>query len=264
LVILTTITQPLAAFERDPAGYERILLPVIFNIPIPGLHGSQWETALWVRNTSGFPAHVFQSECTFFCTCAMIECYPESNVSRPGLTYRSSIASDFHRHNPGAFMYVNRTAAPDVAIQLRAREISRDPTWWGLEIPVVREHDWYTRTLHLLGIPTHERFRQILRVYGDRAGSALVLVRIHPNSGDEVLFERVVELTKGGGFPELQPDWPSYPLYGVVPYLSPLLPAPLPGTIRVTIEPLTPGLRFWAFVSITHNETQQVTTVTPQ
>jgi hypothetical protein len=33
--------------------------------------------------------------------------------------------------------------------------------------------------------------------------------------------------------------------------------------VRVEVTPLTEGLRFWTFVSITNNETQHVTTITP-
>ena len=37
------------------------------------------------------------------------------------------------------------------------------------------------------------------------------------------------------------------------------------GTVMgVRVTPLTPGLRIWAFVSVTNNETQHVTTITPQ
>jgi hypothetical protein len=33
---------------------------------------------------------------------------------------------------------------------------------------------------------------------------------------------------------------------------------------RIEIEPTLPDMRVWAFVSITNNETQHVTLVTPQ
>jgi hypothetical protein len=33
--------------------------------------------------------------------------------------------------------------------------------------------------------------------------------------------------------------------------------------IVVEVEPVTPGLRFWAFVTVTDNETQHVLTITP-
>lgn len=34
--------------------------------------------------------------------------------------------------------------------------------------------------------------------------------------------------------------------------------------VRVEVEPLGEGARFWAFVSVTNNETQHVTLITPQ
>jgi hypothetical protein len=34
-------------------------------------------------------------------------------------------------------------------------------------------------------------------------------------------------------------------------------------TIRVEISPQTPGMRYWAFVSVTNNETQHVTNIAP-
>ena len=54
-----------------------------------------------------------------------------------------------------------------------------------------------------------------------------------------------------------------YPGYGEVN------PAVIPGVskdalLRVEIVPLTAGLRYWAFASVTNNATQHVTTVTPQ
>ena len=37
-----------------------------------------------------------------------------------------------------------------------------------------------------------------------------------------------------------------------------------PESLRIEVEPLTAGTRYWAFVSITNNSTQRVTLVTPQ
>ncbi len=33
--------------------------------------------------------------------------------------------------------------------------------------------------------------------------------------------------------------------------------------LRIEITPITPGMKFWAFASVTHNVTQHVTTVLP-
>jgi hypothetical protein len=37
-----------------------------------------------------------------------------------------------------------------------------------------------------------------------------------------------------------------------------------PGVARIEITPLTEGSRYWSFVSLTNNDTQIVTLVTPQ
>lgn len=36
------------------------------------------------------------------------------------------------------------------------------------------------------------------------------------------------------------------------------------GEAWLEIEPVTPGLRYWAFVTVTNNATSHVTTITPQ
>ena len=41
-------------------------------------------------------------------------------------------------------------------------------------------------------------------------------------------------------------------------------PRTFPNAVRVEITPLTAGSRYWPFVSITNNDTQMVTLVTPQ
>ena len=40
------------------------------------------------------------------------------------------------------------------------------------------------------------------------------------------------------------------------------VPASSNGTIAVDVEPLTAGLRFWAFITVTDNDTQHVMTIT--
>ncbi|HEX8152273.1 MAG TPA: hypothetical protein VF698_04060, partial [Thermoanaerobaculia bacterium] len=58
-------------------------------------------------------------------------------------------------------------------------------------------------------------------------------------------------------------DFRSQAAYGEIPSLQALLPALSPSALRLEIEPLTPGSRYWAFVSVTNNDTQLVTVVTP-
>jgi hypothetical protein len=34
--------------------------------------------------------------------------------------------------------------------------------------------------------------------------------------------------------------------------------------VRLEVEPVTEGLRLWAFVTVVHNETQHATVISPQ
>jgi hypothetical protein len=86
-------------------------------------------------------------------------------------------------------------------------------------------------------------------------------VRIFDQATDVELANVVVTLSPRS------PDsgLPFVPGFAQLPSLTEQFPqlvaAPL---VRITVEPLTEDLRFWAFVSVTNSETQHVTLVTPQ
>lgn len=263
LFLLTTANL----FAADPAGYERVLVPVMLRSPIPGIAGSLWVTELSVRNESSNPVDIFQHECEYTCECITIACRPEdptppqtSFVFRPTRDTRNL-------SNPGVFMYIGRSAAADVALQLRVRDLSRSALSLGTELPLIRESDMKTHALHLLNIPTDVRFRQHLRIYAiTNAGeSADVAVRVEDDAGT-ILAERTVALASVT-VPDFAPAGhpTGVPSYGEIPYLTTAIPQPVTtSSFHVSIEPITPGLRYWAFVSVTNNDTQEVTTVTPQ
>ncbi|HET9866940.1 MAG TPA: hypothetical protein VFQ06_06585 [Nitrospira sp.] len=54
-----------------------------------------------------------------------------------------------------------------------------------------------------------------------------------------------------------------FPFLGQVPNLQDLPELQAEDAVWMEIAPVTPGLRFWAMVSITNNDTQQVTIVAP-
>lgn len=53
------------------------------------------------------------------------------------------------------------------------------------------------------------------------------------------------------------------PGYAQILGLSAMLTGTSGSQLRLLIEPLTAGSRYWAFVAVTNNSTQQVTTVSP-
>ena len=266
LCIVLTATS-LHALDRDPAGYEQFLLPIYLQSARPGAIGSQWVTELSARNEGETQAQFFQRECAFFCDCPgqIGTCVPGDGAA-PHTLMRTSIQGDFNPNNRGIFVYVSKNAAP--AFQLRVRDLSRSTESWGTELPIVRSGEFRSTPIHLLDVPLTEGFRQHLRVYGasSPSGAGVVRVRLYATDTNDVVAERLLSLVPPNGEHEIPAEGsrPALPSYADITPLTSVLATAGPDRVRVEIAPVTPGLRFWAFVAITHNQTQHVTLVTPQ
>ena len=141
-----------------------------------------------------------------------------------------------------------------VAANLRVTDVTRQATSHGVEIPVVHRNDFTEDRLALLDVPIDPRFRNTLRIYSLQRGEVLVNLQI----GEE---GRQIWLQPGANWFE-----PAYASFTDFP-----LPHQLPAgesTIRVLVMaprngPDLPGTLIWAFITVTNNETQQITTITP-
>jgi hypothetical protein len=149
------------------------------------------------------------------------------------------------------------------------RALSFIGTRWGTAVPIVRERDVYSGRLTLQNLPTTENFRVALRVYDfDAPADRRVRLRVFPGIRNNALVD--VELTLTSPPFDGNPARREYPRRPGTVMIGDLLTAypqlqgitPLQG-MRIEIEPLTPGLRFWAFGSATHNTTQDVTLSLP-
>lgn len=238
-----------------PDAYERILVPV-FTAPVHGAFGSEFRTQLRLRHnglrSSVLPVFGFTEPP--FCTCI-----PRPQVETPLLLSPDPREADetpspvHHPSRPGLFLYTPRVEPAALAMNLRVFDVSRDDRNFGTEIPVVRDRDFFVDRITLLGIPTDPRFRNTLRIYSTEAQTLTVTI------DNEI---RTVTLTPGNNIYE-----PAYAVIGDFPT----------GTdpIRVTIDPIAgpigpsplvppPPPPIWAFVSVTNNDTQLITTITPQ
>jgi hypothetical protein len=141
----------------------------------------------------------------------------------------------------------------------------------------VREKELRTSPIDLLDIPTDARFRVALRIYDPDqklshlpgATTSSVTIHLYPMDSNEVLASRSAELVQ----PSLSENICNAPTGGItcwpgsfeIHHLVNEFPATATSDrIRVRITPITPGLRMWAFANVTNNETQHVTTITPQ
>jgi len=111
-------------------------------------------------------------------------------------------------------------------------------------------------------VPTDGNFRESLRIYDvDSASDSLFHVEIF----DETTGQRIVD--------DIRPVQPSpdpgpasfVPSVVEISSLTSTYPEAFTArSVAITVTPLRSSTRFWAFVSVTNNETQQVTTITPQ
>jgi hypothetical protein len=237
------LTAPLLA--QTGADFERLLLPV-FTPPVHGAFGSEFHTELRAYNDGKFTltVHGFERQCTVLC------------IPLPDLPFelppgQEILPQDFlYTGNPGLFIYVPKERFSDLSMNLRVHDVTRDDENFGTEMPIVRDTDFRTNHLVLVGVPTDPKFRNTLRIYSPE----LTNVRISIDDRPPVH----VALAAGADM-----FTPAFAMFSDFPT----------GTdkVRVTIdvESLIISLLpietpIWAFITVTNNDTQTISTITPQ
>lgn len=243
------------AIARDAFIYrvifERMLVPIVFASDIAGANGSRWRTELSGFNSS-IPNFLFADPEQ---TCA----FPDHRCPwyiEERRAFAPRVPTD--GHVPGRLLYLGGPGDPSrLSIHARVRDVSREAESHGVEIPAVLENDAFGpyEVIGLPNVPMGPRYRQKLRVYdleGARGRSVRVLVNVA--GGGQLL--RILTTTS-----EPSGDFPLYPGYAELDLDA--MPE-LAGATRVDVTIETPYEgRFWAFLSVTNNVTQQITTVTP-
>jgi len=235
--------------------YEKVLLP-IWTEQTPGAFGSQWVNELALHNSGATTVNVGHAICHAVCP----PVFPFTTPVSPGETVRNP---DIRRNKagepPGRLIYFTANGAPAMHASLKLRDHVRDPLFAGTEIPVVREKDFFTTTIHIVDVGIDPRYRQALRVYEvDGAARVEFAVRLYELGGAAPIAE--TRLVTNGTSVELTES----PGYAQILNLSSAFPETRSaGRIRIEIEPREPGTRFWAFLSVTHIETQRVTPILP-
>ncbi len=240
---------------------EMALVPIAMtSVTIPGGHGSQWKTAFVAYNSSDNEVFVryLDALCLHISPCPEGVMLDPNHVSR---RFRWAQGPDAGSSTPhGVLIYYAPEEAEDLHFHLRIRDITREAESAGTEIPVVRETEFRSEAIHLLEIPTAAPFRSHLRLYGpDGVGGSFLISFFDQDTNLLIAQEEIVLEPHVSGFSRFFPD------YAEIARITERHPALQNSDhFRIAIEPIMPGFRFWAFVSITNNETQQVTVVTPQ
>jgi len=220
--------------SADPAVFEPILFPVSFQGP--GALGSQWLTENFIY-ASGSPA--------FFrdpLPCA--DCPRSLNIGTKQL---------INNGNPwGHVLYAMRGTTGSLDFASRIRDTSRQALTAGTEVPVVRERD-FRGQLRFLNVPTDARYRVTLRLWslGDFPQFIAVV-----NSAT-IIQQQVLTVS----------NIPGTSMWFATADLTPLLTASNGTPTTVTVVGalyFLPPPPIWGMLSITNNDTQQVTIISPQ
>ena len=240
--------------------------------------GSQWETTVSLASTAlegvSMPVPLLEDP---FDGCALT-----GEVIDPNGTYH--ICKGYASPS-GLFLFIPKTLEPkDLFINAHVRDLSRSALSAGTQIPVARESDFRSGDLLLQDIPSDARFRANLRIYAatniNSSGSRFINQGGIGGSVQVDIFEpgylgtwpplvnTTVDMSAAQtipGSPYL--TIPGYFSFGDLVATFPQLATVPRYTIRIrTGQPLISPpveLTSWAFVTITNNETQEVTIVSP-
>lgn len=249
--VLVSLSSAAAAQEVNPADYEMVLLPILAE-RTPGLFGSDWFTIFRMYNDAEIPAAFYPIRCDILCPGGDSFYVRSKRVEGPSTDYASV------GEPPGRLFYVHRNVAQRVTFNLRIQDRSRQAQTWGTEIPVIREPEFLVGKAQLFDVPITAGFRPTLRIYDvDGTGRTEIIVRFYSVSATLLSEMRLPLLVTRR---QLNP--PTEPGYAQLASFAELFPGEQ--RLRIELEPASAGLRYWAFVSVTNNETQHVTTITPQ
>jgi hypothetical protein len=223
------------------ALFERVLVPVYYNGE--GAFGSIWHTSLTVRNSNRYPVQFWQPL-----------------VDLPMIAPVSSHDFAVPVAPAGFFLFIPRESASTTHFGALVRDVTREAEGWGTEIPLVREHE-FSELAELLNVPTDARYRRMLRIYSAGSVSDIAQVTIHAMDGSQTARESV-PLTSASPCSAGTPCLSSFPASAVLDFDALFPEIASLGRIGISIGGLTAPV--WGFLTITNNETQQVTVISPQ
>jgi hypothetical protein len=221
----------------DPAVFEPILFPLSFQGP--GAFGSQWTTESFVL-AEGSVAYFRDPLPCAACSTKLSANAQLSNNSNPW----------------GHVLYAMRGTTGTADFASRIRDTSRAAQTAGTEVPIVHERD-FRGQLRFPNIPVDSRFRTTLRLWslGDFPEFHAL---VYP--GSNLVAPLYVTRIPGTSMYFGSADLTSLlPQAKTTPVSVTVFPSGFPGTLSSVLQP-----PIWGMLSITNNDTQQVTIVSPQ
>ncbi|MBW3566044.1 MAG: hypothetical protein KY459_15135 [Acidobacteria bacterium] len=238
-----------------------MLVPIFIPTIVGGAGGSRWQSELWVFNDSEDDVEVIPN--VWF-----IAPIPERSTVRPKVVtglrmfgYPPAHTANVHRAVPARLVFVDKAYSGDIffsAYVLGPTAANRTM------IPVVREPDFRTTSVTVMGIPVSKRARLTVRVYEpDIQPSTQVVVRVQTLGTARLLLEQTLELATIPSeccFAHV----PSYPNYAQLTFRSEAFSdVDEGGLLQVEIRSVPEGRRLWALISATDDVTHETTLYWP-
>lgn len=250
-----------AVAQIDVENPDKLLLPVAPQ-RVPGVFGSEWLTDVAITNLSDTPLTITRDlppTCT--AQCLPLPIPPHATVFAFNIPRSSDVR--------GTFLFVQQGRIKDVAVTLRTRDLSRQKETWGTVLPVISSEDLFGTRFGLVDVPMEQQFRSTLRIYDFNAQTSPA-VRVRFYRLDDTEFPTVSQPPADVLLLDIIPTFnlPAPGTQAIFPASVELplwLLSELAGNkrIRIQIDPLNDSRDYWGFVSVTHNETQHVTVITP-
>jgi len=229
LVVNVPVSTPLtlknAFIYQDPGDTTvRVLLPIATGSG--GLFNTSWKTDILAHNETTTSIDVAGTTIPPMATRPLTLLPPST----------------------GMFLEIPRRVFDSVTITTHVHDTTHDAESLGVDIPSIPETQFRPGVV-LNGIPNDPRYRVLLRVYGYPGGAGYPLVvRIRDDQNGQLLDQQVYDVSR------------TDPAYLQLPVSA----APTSSVLRVEV---TGADRFasaiWAFITLTNDVTQSVTTITP-
>jgi len=243
-LLLCALALPIFAQEM-----EQILLPVAPSV-VMCAYNSRFETRLVAYNQN---AHKVKAACA------------GDGCGEIGSSQGIEIAGNAASVPLPTFLYVPKADADGLRMSLLVESGDRDnqEDHAFAELPIARASDFVSTKMTFVGVRMDPGYRQTLRVFGlDGTTFGKVQVRAYDLSTEKLVYDETMWLWPLSDERNEQ-DQALRPSFTMECDLSSDIPAN-GRHIRIEIEPLTEGLKFWAFVSVTNNKTQQFYAITPR
>lgn len=251
-LLLAFVLVFVAGLSALQAGepFEEILVPLAFNSAqqVSGAKGTIWSGEVYVYNGGAFTLLHQVGACTGSCLG-----YTPAGYAGPIL-----VSTDYPQY--GLILTPSVVPAKELTFSARIFERSQRGQPRGIDIPVVREREFFTTTKVFLAVPSDDGVRSALRIYDPRATAETAPrfeVRLQGPKGED-LGSTVVEAKRPvHGIPQAVPGF-------VFLDLSTQFSIAAHPYVNVFVTPVVPGTEYWAMVSTTDNDTQTVSIITAQ